>query len=127
MLIGLSGQTEPISQQRNFFAVDGAKAVIQFSFDHIVGSSDFGGLPNHGTLIKYIVQSDNPKRPITIVGRFRLDSDVSIIPFELSIQDDGSTRLSITNRRERRQITLTGRLVSPDDTSVYKGTRLFKK
>ncbi|MDD3636863.1 MAG: DUF4251 domain-containing protein [Bacteroidales bacterium] len=124
--IGLRGQTESVSYLTNFFAADGADAVIQFSFDHIVGLNELGGFPNHGTLIQYKVESDNPKRPIIVLGRFRLTSGAGNIPFELAIQDNGSARLSLTNRRQR-QITLSGRLVSPDETSVYKGTRLFKE
>ena len=124
--IGLRGHTEPVSHLTNYFALDGADAVIQFSFDHIVGLNELGGFPNYGTLIKYTVESDNPKRPITVLGRFRSNSGVSNIPFELAIQDNGSARLSLTNRRQR-QITLSGRLVSTDETSVYKGTRLFRE
>ncbi|MBG0782472.1 MAG: DUF4251 domain-containing protein [Bacteroidales bacterium] len=120
--IGLRGQAEPISPLTNYFAVDGENVVIQFSFDYLAGKNDLGGLTNTGTIVSYLIQSNNPRKPILVLGRLKPIPGGAFIPFELAIQDNGSARFSLMNK-SGRQLTLTGRVISPDETA----TRLFRK
>ncbi|MBU1368879.1 MAG: DUF4251 domain-containing protein [Bacteroidetes bacterium] len=119
------GQSTPVSSRTNYVAVAGEEVVIQFAFEGSLGVNGLGGITNTGTLVSYSVDAENPRKPIFINGKIRPNPGTVLIPFNISVQDNGAAQFSFSNPRGDR-FTLSGFLKSLQETKVFQGTPVFR-
>jgi len=114
-----------ISPLLNFVGVNGQQMIIQFASENFIGINGVGGATNNGVLESYSYASDNPKKPITVQGRYKHISGGAVLPFEIVIRDDGGAQFTITNPMGRRDVFM-GTVYAPENSNVVEGIPIFR-
>ncbi|MBZ0243007.1 MAG: DUF4251 domain-containing protein [Bacteroidales bacterium] len=123
--VGNLGSETPVSSRTNFFAVNGDDIVLQVAFGGRLGINGLGGVTNTGTLVAYSVDAKQPNKPIFVNGKIRPNPGTILIPFDISIQDNGAAQFYISTANGDR-IMLSGFIKSLAESKVFEGTPYFK-
>ncbi|MDY0076677.1 MAG: DUF4251 domain-containing protein [Bacteroidales bacterium] len=123
--VGSMGKDTPVSSRTNFFAISGDDIVFQVAFAGRLGINGLGGVTNTGTLISYSIDSRKSNKPIFINGKIRPNPGTILIPFEISIQDNGAAQFYISTANGER-IMLSGFIKSLAGSKVFEGTPYFR-
>jgi len=124
-LYGPGGLSYSVSPDINFFAVFKNKVVLQFGFQGIIGWNGVGGLTAEGFLDTYHFNPGKSlKKALTIHGTIRPRGGGGSPYFNMTINDDGYATLDVLMIGGGR-ISMGGRLVSPQNASVFKGQTIF--
>jgi len=123
--VGSMGKDTPVSSRTNFFAISGDDIVFQVAFAGRLGINGLGGVTNTGTLVSYRVDAKKPNKPIFINGKIRPNPGTILIPFDISIQDNGAAQFYISTANGER-IMLSGFIKSLAESKVFEGTPYFR-
>lgn len=123
--VGNLGRETPVSSRTNFFAINGDDIVLQMAFEGSLGLNGLGGVTNTGTLVSYSVDAEKSNKPIFINGKIRPNPGTILIPFDISIQDNGAAQFYISTANGDR-IMLSGFIKSLAESKVFEGTPYFR-
>ena len=116
------GDLFPLSPSTNFVYLDGEKAIIQLSFNGLVGWNGVGGITIKGKIIKYKVDYSNKNKPIYILMTIQGNEGFHDITMWISTSGQGEAQV-VDSRGNR--LRFTGGIVSLEDTSVFIGSERF--
>lgn len=116
------GETFHLNSSTNFVYINGDQAILQLSFDGLIGWNGIGGITVKGRITKYEVQLENKNKPIYI--RLNIQGSTGFQDITLWISNSGSGEAQITDMQGNR-IRFTGNIVSLEETSVFVGMETF--
>jgi hypothetical protein len=117
-----TGDIFHLTPSTNFVHVNGDQAIIQLSFNGLVGWNGVGGITIKGKIIKYKVDYENKNKPIYIM--MTIQGNEGFQDITMWISSSGQGEAQIVDMRGNR-IKFTGDVVSLEDTHVYIGSERF--
>lgn len=121
-VFGKKGDSFHLSPNINFVYVNGDQAIIQLSFDGLIGWNGVGGITIKGRITKYEVDKENPNKPIYI--KMSIQGATGFQEITLWISSSGSGEAQITDIKGNR-IRFTGDIVSLENSKVFIGMESF--
>ncbi len=118
------GNSFILSPDINFMKVTGDSVVLQFGFDNLIGWNGVGGITVRGTLYHYQVQEGKKNSGINVRTDMRIIGPGLPPHITLYVSDDGTGQLTIVTG-DGTQLTLYGRVMSPDEATIFQGASLF--
>ncbi len=124
-LYGPGGRSFPVSPTINFLAVVKNKVILQFGFDGVMGWNGVGGLTAEGFLKNYkFYPGKTVKKALMISSNISPRGGGSTPYLTMTVNNDGYAYLDIIMGR-RGKITMSGQIVAPSQSSVFKGQTLY--
>lgn len=121
-LIGKQGQTLNLISNVNFVFLIGDVGIVQLSFPNATGPgfNDIGGVTIEGKVTKYEYKrrGNGGVLTATIFGS-GASMDIIFTP------DPFTARCEVRSSTRSNRITFTGVMKLPEESSVYKGRKLF--
>ncbi|MEJ2593782.1 MAG: hypothetical protein P8100_01305 [bacterium] len=114
--------TADLDPKINFFYVMDDEAVIQFGLDGVfIGGNGVGGVTSVGTIDKYIIKGENPKKPVQVELTVRPNpgqgAGIHNLVVKFFGEGFGEVFLNASGYRLKGQIT------TPDKAVIYEGNR----
>ena len=116
------GDLFQLTPSTNFVYVSGEQAILQLSFNGVIGWNGVGGITIKGKITKYQYNSDNKNKPISI--RMTIQGAEGFQDVTMWISGNGNGEAQITDIRGNR-IRFTGDVVSLKDSRVFIGNSRF--
>ena len=116
------GQVYNLNPNLNFVSVNSEEeAIVQLSFNNLIGWNGVGGITLEGKIGKYEYSSDKKSLNITMSA---MGSGLGVVDMFITVSGDGNGRASISGNWGDR-ITFQGKFVSLEESTVYKGTTTY--
>lgn len=112
------GDMFSLSPSTNFVHINGDEAIVQLSFNGLVGWNGVGGITIKGKISKYKVDAENKNKPIYI--RMTIQGSEGFHDITMWVSSNGNGEAEVVDMRGNR-IKFTGDIVSLDDTRVFIG------
>jgi hypothetical protein len=123
-LYGPRGRMFSVTPSTNFFAVKDNKVIFQFGLGS-AGRNGVGGLTAEGFVNKYEFKKPrSEKKALIVSGNIRPKGSGDRGAFYMTVQNDGNAYVHVTLPYGGR-ISMSGRLVSLKNASVFKGQTDF--
>ena len=116
------GEVFQLSPSTNFVYFDMDKAIVQLSFNGLVGWNGVGGITIKGNITKYKYDAENKNKPIYIEAT--LQGSDGFQDIFLWISSSGQGEAQVNDMRGNR-IRFTGHVLSLKDSRVYIGSERF--
>jgi len=116
------GDLFQLSPSTNFVYVKEDQAILQLSFNGLIGWNGVGGITVKGKIIKYEYDTVNKNIPIHI--KMTIQGSEGFQDINLWISSNGNGEAQITDLRGNR-IRFTGNVVSLEDSRVFIGNSRF--
>ncbi|NOR86988.1 MAG: DUF4251 domain-containing protein [Bacteroidales bacterium] len=113
------GEMFQLTPSTNFVHINGDQAVIQLSFNSLIGWNGVGGITIKGKISKYKVDYDNKNKPIYI--RMTVQGSEGFQDITMWISSNGNGEAEVVDLRGNR-IKFTGDVVSLEDSHVFIGS-----
>lgn len=113
------GDMFQLTPSTNFVHISGEEAIVQLSFNDLIGWNGVGGITIKGKISKYKVENDNKNRPIYI--RFTIQGSEGFHDITMWVSSSGAGEAEVVDMKGNR-IKFTGDVVSLDDSKVFVGT-----
>ncbi len=123
-LTDTQGNSFILTPSINFMAVKGDSVVLQFGFDNVIGWNGVGGITVRGTLNHYQIQEGKKNSGINMRTDVRIIGPGLPPHINLYVSDDGTGQMTLVTG-DGTQLTLYGRVVSPDEAAIFQGVSLF--
>ncbi len=124
-LYGPGGMSYSVTPDINFLAVVKNKVILQFGFDGVMGWNGVGGLTAEGFLDNYKFHPGKTvKQAMMITSNIRPRGGGSTPYLTMTVNNDGYAYLDVM-MGIRGKISMSGQLVAPSQSSVYKGQTLY--
>ncbi|OYT15129.1 MAG: hypothetical protein B7C24_14660 [Bacteroidetes bacterium 4572_77] len=114
------GEVFQLSPSLNFVYFNLEEAVVQLSFNGIVGWNGVGGITIKGRITKYEYEADNKNIPIYIEATIQGQEGFQDILVWISTNGNGEAQ--VTDLRGNR-LKFTGEVVSLEQSRVFMGTQ----
>lgn len=121
-VFGKKGEMFQLSPSTNFVYVNGDQAVLQLSFNGLIGWNGVGGITVKGKITKFESDSENKNKPIYI--KMSIQGSEGFQDVSMWISSNGNGEAQITDIQGNR-IRFTGDVKSLEDSRVYIGTSRF--
>ncbi len=121
-VFGKKGQMFQLTPSTNFVYVNGDQAILQLSFNGLVGWNGVGGITVKGKITKYKYDSKNKNKPIYI--QMSIQGTEGFQDVTLWISNNGSGEAQINDIKGNR-IRFTGDIVSLEESKVFIGNTRF--
>jgi len=116
------GDMFQLTPSTNFVYVNGDQAIIQLSFNSLVGWNGVGGITIKGSITKYEYDDSNKNKPIYI--RMTIQGSEGFQDITMWISSGGQGEAQIVDMRGNR-LKFTGNIVSLEDTRIFVGSTRF--
>ena len=116
------GDVFQITPSVNFVYFNIEDAVVQLSFDGLVGWNGIGGITVKGKIIKYKFDDTNKSKPIYIQATIQGSEGFQDIVVWVSSNGNGEAQ--VTDIRGNR-IKFTGQIISLKEANIFTGTTRF--
>ena len=113
------GEMFALSPSTNFVHINGDQAIVQLSFNSIIGWNGVGGITIKGKISKYEVNYENKNIPIYI--RMTIQGDAGFHDITIWISSTEAGEAQIVDIKGNR-IKFTGKVVSLEDSRVFVGS-----
>lgn len=121
-VFGKKGQLFQLSPATNFVYVNGDQAVLQLSFNGLIGWNGVGGITIKGKITKYSYDAKNKNKPILV--RMSIQGTEGFQDVTMWISSNGKGEAQITDIQGNR-IRFTGNILSLEDSKVFIGSTRF--
>jgi hypothetical protein len=121
-LQGKYGEMITVSSTLNFIRVEGPNGILQTGSDIRQGYNGVGGVTAEGSISSYKVRSDTKNLNHTVT--FNLLTNLGTFDILMTISADNNASATISGSTSGR-LTWNGRLVSLDNSRVFKGNNTF--
>lgn len=117
------GMSYQLNSNINFVGFDGENSTIQLGFDQVIGWNGVGGVTSDGKIDKIEVKEGKKGKGLTanVTVRPKMGGLITMV---FRISSDGNARVDMSGAFGDR-ISFQGRVVSLDETTVYKGTPMY--
>lgn len=121
-VFGKKGSQYQLSPSTNFVYINGDQAIVQLSFNGLVGWNGVGGITIKGKITKYEYSTEKKNKPIYI--QLGIQGSEGFQDVTLWVSSSGNGEAQVTDMRGNR-IRFTGKVLSLEDSKVYIGTSRF--
>lgn len=121
-VFGKKGSMFQLTPSTNFVYINGDQAILQLSFNGLVGWNGVGGITVKGKITKYKSDTENKNKPIYI--QLSIQGSEGFQDVTLWISSNGNGEAQITDIRGNR-IRFTGDVLSLEDSRVFIGNTRF--
>lgn len=116
------GEVFQMTPSTNFVYLDGENAIVQLSFNGLIGWNGVGGITIKGRITKYEFDDSNKNKPIYI--RMTIQGSEGFHDIVLWVSNSGMGEAQVTDIRGNL-IKFTGDIVSLSNTRVFIGSERF--
>ncbi len=113
-----AGEMFQLSPSTNFVHINGDQAIVQLSFNGLVGWNGVGGITIKGKISNYKVDYENKNKPIYI--RMTIQGNKGFQDITLWLSNSGKGEAEVLDYKGSK-IKFTGDVVSLDDSHVFIG------
>ncbi len=121
-VFGKKGQMLQLTPSSNFVYVNGDQAILQLSFNGLVGWNGIGGITVKEKINNYKNDSENNNKPICI--QMSIQASEGFKDVSIWIYSSGSGEAQITDVKSNR-IRFTGDIVRLEESRVFIGNTRF--
>lgn len=121
-VFGKNGSLFQLTPSTNFVYVNGDQAIVQLSFNGLVGWNGVGGITIKGTINNFEYEAENKNKPIYI--KMSIQGSEGFQDVTMWISSNGNGEAQVTDIRGNR-IRFTGNVVNLEDSKVFIGNTRF--